>query len=387
MIALSADAEAAVRAARGAPDELRVVATSTPGRVRAPLARGAFADRSGRRTETSSGVAAGHETRALVENRPADVALGPYPGADHGGALVSAPLFRTRLVVVIGAGSPRPPGPPPQWSWLVDSSGTDPDADARRLLRRLEVAEGHVWVFPRPGRDLGGCRQERRAARAAVRERGAAPAVDGPGPLRARGPVLVRGTVPAGSPPPSGTTAGGARGPDSRRPGRRSGSPSRAWRGRTPGGAQEDPGRAGPARPPHRHPHGLGNPPLSGRRPGPAPFNRHEILPPTCARACSHCASCRATAMTSYGEASDMVFTTEGMEILKSPPRAPRTNARCEKTIGSIRREALDHVLIASWARPTPDRSWPPARSTTTRIGPIGPAVSCHPTRSNGPPP
>ncbi|MFE9171849.1 hypothetical protein ACFYNZ_20505 [Streptomyces kebangsaanensis] len=93
-------------------------------------------------------MAAGHETRALVENRPADAALGPYPGADHGGALVSAPLFRTRLVVVIGAGSPRPPGPPPQWSWLVDSSGTDPDADARRLLRRLEVAEGHVWVFP-----------------------------------------------------------------------------------------------------------------------------------------------------------------------------------------------------------------------------------------------
>ncbi|WP_181446864.1 LysR substrate-binding domain-containing protein [Streptomyces sp. NTH33] len=71
-----------------------------------------------------------------------------YDHGVHGGELVSEPLFRTQLVVVIGAGSPRPPGPPPQWSWLVDSSGTDPDADSGRLLHRLGVAEGHVWVFP-----------------------------------------------------------------------------------------------------------------------------------------------------------------------------------------------------------------------------------------------
>ncbi|MGO4759584.1 integrase core domain-containing protein, partial [Streptomyces sp. 2MCAF27] len=31
---------------------------------------------------------------------------------------------------------------------------------------------------------------------------------------------------------------------------------------------------------------------------------------------------------------------------LKSAPRAPRMNARFEGSIGSIRREALDHVLI-----------------------------------------
>jgi putative transposase len=38
------------------------------------------------------------------------------------------------------------------------------------------------------------------------------------------------------------------------------------------------------------------------------------------------------------------------MEILKSAPRTPRMNAHCERAIGSIRREALDHVLIMNEA-------------------------------------
>lgn len=148
MVALNADAEAAVRAARGAPDELRVVATSTLAEFVLPSLVEAFACRSGRRTETSFGVASGSARRVLVENRLADVGLGPCFGAARRGELVSEPLFRAELVVVTDARSPRPPGPPSQWSWLVDSSGTDPEADSGRLLRRLGVAEGHVWVFP-----------------------------------------------------------------------------------------------------------------------------------------------------------------------------------------------------------------------------------------------
>ncbi|MER6472382.1 LysR family transcriptional regulator [Streptomyces collinus] len=148
MVALNADAEAAVRVARGAPDELRVVATSTLAEFVLPSLMEAFACRSGRRTETSFGVASGSARRVLVENRLADVGLGPRLGTDRRGELVSEPLFRAELVVVTGARSPRPPGPPSQWSWLVDSSGTDPEADSGRLLRRLGVAEGHVWVFP-----------------------------------------------------------------------------------------------------------------------------------------------------------------------------------------------------------------------------------------------
>jgi putative transposase len=51
-----------------------------------------------------------------------------------------------------------------------------------------------------------------------------------------------------------------------------------------------------------------------------------------------------------YDEAFDAVFRAEEMQILKSAPQAPRMNAHCERIIGSIRREALDHVLIMNEA-------------------------------------
>ncbi|MFH9355346.1 integrase core domain-containing protein [Kitasatospora sp. NPDC017646] len=51
-----------------------------------------------------------------------------------------------------------------------------------------------------------------------------------------------------------------------------------------------------------------------------------------------------------YGQSFDAVFEAEEMEILKSAPQAPRMNAHCERVIGSIRREALDHVLIMNEA-------------------------------------
>ena len=36
----------------------------------------------------------------------------------------------------------------------------------------------------------------------------------------------------------------------------------------------------------------------------------------------------------------------EGIQILRSPVRAPRANATCERVIGTIRRELLDKILI-----------------------------------------
>jgi transposase InsO family protein len=47
-----------------------------------------------------------------------------------------------------------------------------------------------------------------------------------------------------------------------------------------------------------------------------------------------------------YGQSFDAVFEAEEIEILKSAPRVPRMNAHCERAIGTIRREAPDHVLI-----------------------------------------
>jgi len=42
----------------------------------------------------------------------------------------------------------------------------------------------------------------------------------------------------------------------------------------------------------------------------------------------------------------DAVFTAEGTRIIKSPVRAPRANAICERVIGTLRRECLDRMLI-----------------------------------------
>ena len=52
----------------------------------------------------------------------------------------------------------------------------------------------------------------------------------------------------------------------------------------------------------------------------------------------------------SYSPAFDAIFEAEEAEVLKTAPGAPRMNAHCERVIGSIRREALDHVLITGEA-------------------------------------
>jgi putative transposase len=44
----------------------------------------------------------------------------------------------------------------------------------------------------------------------------------------------------------------------------------------------------------------------------------------------------------------DAVFAADGIQILTSPPRAPRANAICERMIGTLRRELLDRILIVN---------------------------------------
>ena len=51
-----------------------------------------------------------------------------------------------------------------------------------------------------------------------------------------------------------------------------------------------------------------------------------------------------------YTKSFDSVFQVEDMDVLLSAPRAPKMNAHCERVIRTIRREALDHVLIINQA-------------------------------------
>ncbi len=49
-----------------------------------------------------------------------------------------------------------------------------------------------------------------------------------------------------------------------------------------------------------------------------------------------------------FTDSFDAVFQVEGIRILASPPQAPRTNAICERMIGTLRRELLDRLLIVN---------------------------------------
>jgi transposase InsO family protein len=47
-----------------------------------------------------------------------------------------------------------------------------------------------------------------------------------------------------------------------------------------------------------------------------------------------------------YTSMFDTIFASEGIQIIKTPIRAPRANAIMERWIGSLRRELLDRMLI-----------------------------------------
>ena len=148
IVVLGAEAHAAVRAAQGAPEQLRVVATSTFAEFVAEPLLDAFRRRFAGAVEITTGVAAAGELGVLIANRLADVAFGPGVTGEHELPIVSEPIFKYRLVVVgAGENGARPRGPARQWRWLVDPSGTDADSETARLLRRLGVADSDIGVF------------------------------------------------------------------------------------------------------------------------------------------------------------------------------------------------------------------------------------------------
>src|SRR6266699_5295799 len=147
IVVLGAEAHAAVRAAQGAPDQLRLVATPAIAEfVISPLME-AFTRRFAGSVELSTGVAASGEQPVLVANRLADVAISPSVADDPALAVVTEPIFRYRVVVVT-AGQSSLRGNPRQWRWLVDPAGTDPGTGTGQLLDRLGIPESMIRVFP-----------------------------------------------------------------------------------------------------------------------------------------------------------------------------------------------------------------------------------------------
>jgi len=147
IVVLGAEAHAAVRAATGAPEQLRVVATSGFAEFMVGPLVEAFTRKFAGAVEVSTGVAVSGELGVLVANRLADVAFGPGVSGENSMPIVSEPIFKYRLAVV-AAGHARMRGPAKQWRWLVDPSGTDPGSATAGLLRRLGIPESNIGVLP-----------------------------------------------------------------------------------------------------------------------------------------------------------------------------------------------------------------------------------------------
>ncbi|WP_026204448.1 LysR family transcriptional regulator [Actinomycetospora chiangmaiensis] len=146
MVALGAEAEAAVRRAAGAPETLRVVTTADLAEaVVVPLLE-AFRSRRGSAFETDVRVARAADLAPLVRDRLVDAAFCPVTDGDRHG-LRDEPLLRTREVVV-AAPALRVPGRPSTWTWHVDPSATDGGSTTHAVLRRLGVPTTRVRVHP-----------------------------------------------------------------------------------------------------------------------------------------------------------------------------------------------------------------------------------------------
>src|ERR1700704_3569997 len=98
IVVLGAEAHAAVRAAQGAPEQLRGVSTSTIAEFMVSPLTEAFSKRFPGSVEVSAGVAMTKEMSVLVANRLADVAISSTIPEDPGMALATEPIFKYRLV-------------------------------------------------------------------------------------------------------------------------------------------------------------------------------------------------------------------------------------------------------------------------------------------------
>lgn len=159
MVALAAEAEEEIRRANGAPERLRVTATNAIAESVAPALLAAFQNRAGP-MEVSLGLAGSEEMAAILQERLADVALGPRISGPRASGLESLPLFRYHLVLVARPGHRLavPAGGSggvairlsvlSHETWLVDPDATDPSSPVNLILERLHVPERNIRVFP-----------------------------------------------------------------------------------------------------------------------------------------------------------------------------------------------------------------------------------------------
>jgi DNA-binding transcriptional LysR family regulator len=134
--------------------QLKVAATATVAEYMIPPLLEVFGKRY-TALEASSVVVPGSAFREVLQDRRADIAIGPRPaGADGDTSIESVSVLKFQLVVV---GSPghahafRGPGSAARLaneSWLLGPAGLDASTTAGAFLRRLGVNADNVSAFP-----------------------------------------------------------------------------------------------------------------------------------------------------------------------------------------------------------------------------------------------
>jgi LysR family transcriptional regulator, low CO2-responsive transcriptional regulator len=153
MVNLAAEAEAAIREAQGAPERLRVAATSTVAEFVAPPLLSAFTARV-KAVEANVGVCSSDEMAALLHERLADVCFGPRLVGETVDGLDCEPIMRYKLIVVASPTYHLAQAKRISWgllareNWLVDPSGADPSSEVGMVLSRLELPQERIRVFP-----------------------------------------------------------------------------------------------------------------------------------------------------------------------------------------------------------------------------------------------
>jgi DNA-binding transcriptional LysR family regulator len=153
MVGLAVEADAAIRQAQGAPESLRVVATNEVAESVAPALVAAFTAKA-RAVDVSLGVCSTEDMSAVLQERLADVAIGPLLTSDGFPRLECSPLFRFRLIFVaapdhhLAAAASIDPRSLGQETWLVGPDASDERSPVWGLLDRLHVPEEHIRMFP-----------------------------------------------------------------------------------------------------------------------------------------------------------------------------------------------------------------------------------------------
>ena len=168
MVNLAVEAEAAIRQAQGAPELLRVVATSTIAEFVAPALVTAFTARVGP-VEASSAWRTAEEMPALLQERLADVALGPRsPSSTASRCCATASWSSPRPAIRLATGQRRAARPRgARRAGLAGRRvGRRPGQRRRPPARRASrVPDAPHPGVPQPGRGVGRGRRRRTAWR------------------------------------------------------------------------------------------------------------------------------------------------------------------------------------------------------------------------------